>query len=152
MNPRNLFKCFDCVGYKKRKRFVPTGRGGHRFCVWPTYGGGCHRWWDHDPASDPKGLKALKDELVSYAEAHGAKAVSEMVAANAAKMKGLEKATWKKVEKRSVGPALRDMFQLGFGCGRLFDSGMRREGFQFKRGGLRVELCLPNGCAGVGTG
>ena len=90
------------MGYKKRKRFVPTRRGGHRFCVWPTYGGGCHRWWDHDPARDPKGLKALKDELVSYAEAHGAKTVSEMVAA-AAKMKGLEKATWKKVE-RSVGP------------------------------------------------
>ena len=85
------------MGYKKRKRFNPRSRGSKtpHFCVWPTYGGGCHRWWDHDPASDAKGLKALKDELVSYAEHHGAKTVSEMFAVKAAKMK-LEKATWGK--------------------------------------------------------
>ena len=88
------------MGYKKRKRFNPRSRGGSKtphFCVWPTYGGGCHRWWDHDPASDAKGLKKLKDELVSYAEHHGAKTVSEMLAVpKAAKMKVLEKATWGK--------------------------------------------------------
>lgn len=35
----------------------------------------------------------MKDELVSYAEHHGAKTVSEMFAAKAAKMQVLEKAT-----------------------------------------------------------
>ena len=61
-DPKHLFQCFDCVGFKGHRSHRPWKRK-PVFCLRPGYAATCYKSLDHDPAGDVGSMRKARNEL-----------------------------------------------------------------------------------------